>query len=113
MGYIRLNVDLHFRDPNWWWKGMWKLKCPLKYNIVMWCFLVIKFPTWEVLKKIKIVGRGWCPLCKAEEETQAHFSLLCSFIKNLERGILNEWVGFLLEREEDQGCLEELDFQHQ
>jgi hypothetical protein len=30
MGYIQLNIDLHLRDPEWWWKGLWKLSCPLK-----------------------------------------------------------------------------------
>jgi hypothetical protein len=47
----------------------------------MWCLLVKKVPTWEVMKKRQIAGPGWCSLCKVEEESQVHLFLLCPFIK--------------------------------
>ena len=30
MSYIQLNIDLQLRETQWWWKGVWKLKCPIK-----------------------------------------------------------------------------------
>jgi hypothetical protein len=25
-GYVHLNLELLHRNPNWWWKGLWKSK---------------------------------------------------------------------------------------
>jgi hypothetical protein len=25
LGYIQLNIEKHFREPSWWWKGLWKV----------------------------------------------------------------------------------------
>jgi hypothetical protein len=30
MGYTQLNIDLHLRALEWWWKGLWKLSIPIK-----------------------------------------------------------------------------------
>jgi hypothetical protein len=51
LGYIHLNLDLYQREPRWWWKGLWKVRCPLKENIFMWCVLYNKVPTWDNMKK--------------------------------------------------------------
>jgi hypothetical protein len=45
LGYIHLNLDLYQREPIWWWKRLWKVRCPLKENIFMWCVLYNKVPT--------------------------------------------------------------------
>jgi hypothetical protein len=29
-GYTHLSIDLHQREPVWWWKKLWKIKCPTK-----------------------------------------------------------------------------------
>jgi hypothetical protein len=64
VGYIQLNLDLHLRIPEWWWKGLWKINFPLKSKLFLWCLLVKKVPTWEIMKKRQIAGPGWCSLCK-------------------------------------------------
>jgi hypothetical protein len=80
-GYVQLNLDLHLRDPEWWWKGVWKLKYPPKSKIFLWCLLVKKVLTWDIMKKRQIEGPGWCSLCKCEEESQAHLFLFFPFSK--------------------------------
>jgi hypothetical protein len=81
LGYIQLNIDLHLRDLNWWWKWLWKVSFPLKSKILMWCILNKKPPTQEVMEKRSIEVLGWCSLCKSSGETSAHLFLLCPFIK--------------------------------
>jgi hypothetical protein len=48
MGYVHLNLDLHHRESEWWWKGLWKLNFPPKSKLFLWCLLVKKVPTWEI-----------------------------------------------------------------
>jgi hypothetical protein len=81
MGYTQLNIELHLRVPEWWWKGLWKLCCPLKSKIFMWSLIAKKVPTWEVMRKRQVVGPGWCILCKQEEESQVHLFISCPFSK--------------------------------
>jgi hypothetical protein len=50
LGYIQLNIVQHLRDPIWWWKGPWKVHCPLKSRIFMWCLIANKVPTWDKMK---------------------------------------------------------------
>jgi hypothetical protein len=32
-GYVQLSVDLHQRETIWWWKKLWKQRCPAKGKI--------------------------------------------------------------------------------
>ena len=50
LGYIQLNIELHLRDPSWWWKGIWKEKFPLNSSIFMWCMIMDQVPTWDRMK---------------------------------------------------------------
>jgi hypothetical protein len=34
-GYTQLNIDLLQHEPSWWWKGVYKLKFPLKSCIFL------------------------------------------------------------------------------
>jgi hypothetical protein len=79
LGYIALNVDLLQREPCWWWRGLWKLKAPLKTKIFMWSALVNKVPTWDKMRKHQIEGPGWCSLCKGENETIDHILIFFPF----------------------------------
>lgn len=36
--------------PVWWAKPLFKLKCPKKARIFLWCALKGKIPTWEILQ---------------------------------------------------------------
>jgi hypothetical protein len=47
LGYIQLNLELYHRESKWWWKGLWKIMCPLKAKIFMWCALNSKAQTWD------------------------------------------------------------------
>lgn len=44
LGYTMLNVGLMQRDPIWYWKGLWKVKCPLKARMFMWGIINNKAP---------------------------------------------------------------------
>jgi hypothetical protein len=44
LGYISINIDLLQREPTWWWRGFWKVKCSQKAKILMWCVLNKKIP---------------------------------------------------------------------
>jgi hypothetical protein len=50
-GYIALNIDLFQQNPSWWWRGLWKLKCPQKAKIFLWADLNDKIPTWDNLRR--------------------------------------------------------------
>ena len=58
LGYIQLIDDLQNRDPQWWWKGLRKSKCPQKARIFMWCLIENKAPTWDKMAKRLIEGQG-------------------------------------------------------
>jgi hypothetical protein len=42
------------RETTWWWKGVWKLNCPPKSKLFMWCLLVKRVPTWDFLAEKKL-----------------------------------------------------------
>jgi hypothetical protein len=67
--YTQINIDILQQEPSWWWKGIWKIKCPLKSHIFLWCLIKNKVPTWDRMKLRGLEGPGWCPLCKGAEET--------------------------------------------
>eukprot|EP00253_Pinus_taeda_P024814 PITA_24814 len=64
-------------EPEWWAKQIWKLKCPAKARIFLWCLLKKKFPSWDILQSRFMYGPGRCPLCKIEEESINHLFLQC------------------------------------
>lgn len=64
---LRINVER-------WWKPLWKLQCPEKSRMFMWCILRNKVPTWHYLQKNEKEGRRrWCSLCKKDVETVSTF----------------------------------------
>lgn len=48
----------------WWWKVIWKMKCPLKTKIFSWFLLSGKALTWDVLCLRDREGPGRCFLRK-------------------------------------------------
>ena len=48
-GYIQLKLEAQNRPIIWWWKKLWKLKCPAKEKLICWSILENKAPTWDVL----------------------------------------------------------------
>ena len=63
----------------WWWKVLWKLKCPLKTKNKNWFIFSGKALTWEVLIKKGREGPGRCFLCKMECESNFHIGVDCPF----------------------------------
>lgn len=63
----------------WWWKYLWKLRCPGKAKLLFWAILENKAPTWDILQKHFLQGPGICPLCRDAEETIAHLFVQCRF----------------------------------
>jgi len=78
-GYIFLSSDAEPRAQAWWWKSLWKLNCPAKTKLFMWCTLENKVPTWDNLQKRSFQGPGWCVLCKRAQESITHLFLSCSY----------------------------------
>jgi len=78
-GYIVLSSEEVQREQVWWWKSLWKLECPAKSKLFMWCALENKAPTWDILQKRSFQGPGWCVLCKRASESIDHLFLSCSF----------------------------------
>lgn len=78
-GYIKLSTEVDPREEVWWWRPLWKLKCPAKTKLFMWCVLENRVPTWDMLQKINFQGPGWCVLCKREHESITHLFLSCSY----------------------------------
>jgi hypothetical protein len=83
LGYSQLNIDLHQREPSWWWRGLWKIKFPLKARIFMWCLVKNKIPTWDRMKQRNVEGPSWCALCKANDELGVHLFISCPFVKQI------------------------------
>jgi hypothetical protein len=80
-GYIQLNLEQLQREPVWWWKKLWKIKCPTKTRLFMWNALSNKVPTWDILQKRNNHGPGWCYLCKSVGESILHLFLECPLSK--------------------------------
>ena len=78
-GYLCLSAEAGGREDIWWWKILWKLKCPAKTRLFMWCVLENRAPTWDILQRRSFQGPGWCALCKKELETNTHLFIWCSF----------------------------------
>jgi hypothetical protein len=48
-GYVLLSTDPIQQEVKWWWKKLWKQKCPTKGKLLTWSILENKVPTWDVL----------------------------------------------------------------
>jgi len=49
IGYMKLSHMEDQREIEWWWRPLWKLKCPPKIKLFMWCAIEGKVPTWDIL----------------------------------------------------------------
>eukprot|EP00253_Pinus_taeda_P010347 PITA_10347 len=76
-GYAYLMDQKGWAAPEWWSKKLWKLKCPLKSRVFLWCLLKKKVPTWDILQSRFFIGPGRCPLCKVAGETINHLFMSC------------------------------------
>jgi hypothetical protein len=83
LGYVQLIVDLQQRETIWWWKKLWKQRCPTKGKILVWSILENKLLTWDNLQKRQFNGPGWCTLCKEQPETMDHLFIHFSFTKGV------------------------------
>ena len=70
-------------DNIWWWKIVWKLKCPLKAKIFSWFILSSKALTWDVLILKGREGPGRCYLCKQDCESNFHIGVECPFTQSV------------------------------
>eukprot|EP00253_Pinus_taeda_P029650 PITA_29650 len=63
-GYKFIQSRKGWGEPEWWAKQIWKLKCPAKARLFLWCLLKKKIPSWDILQSRFMYGPGRCPLCK-------------------------------------------------
>lgn len=82
-GYAFLCTDLLDRDVKWWWRKVWKLRCPTKAKLLTRTNIANKTPTWEVLQRKNHIGPGWCALCKDAFESITHLFIDCRFVKEV------------------------------
>eukprot|EP00253_Pinus_taeda_P011302 PITA_11302 len=66
-GYIFLMDQKGWPEPEWCSRNLWKLKCPLKSRVFLWCLLKSKIPTWDILQNRFFIGPGRCPLFSLDE----------------------------------------------
>ena len=75
-----MNRDM---DLIWWWKVLWKLKCPLKAKLLSRFLFSGKALTWDVLIMKGREGPSRCYLCNLEVETNLHIGVECSFTRRV------------------------------
>ena len=98
-GYNFLMRRKGWEPPVWWEKPLFKLKCPKKARIFLWCALKRKIPTWEILQARYKQGPSRCSLCREESESITYMFVECSFTRkvwNLTCQLLNinsRWEG--------------------
>ena len=98
-GYILLSSEADLREEVWWWKSLWKLKCPAKSKLFMWCVLENRVPTWDILQKRAFHGLGWCVLWKRDQESASHMFLTFPYTVEVWKectalvGFPCQWVG--------------------
>ena len=62
-GYIKLTYDRVPGIQFWWWRQIWKFKCPSKSKLFLWTALTNTVSTWDNLQKRIFNNPGWCALC--------------------------------------------------
>lgn len=77
--YLFLYARKEPEEYEWWWKRVWKLKCPTKVCLFLWCLLKNKVLTRENLRRF-LAGPSWCPLCKNAEESVDIHVLPCHYL---------------------------------
>ena len=82
-GYVHLIQDRFGGDLSWWWKVLWKVKCPLKSKFFCWFLFSDKALTWDVLVRRGFEGHGRCYLCKLDDESNFHLGVDCPFTKSV------------------------------
>ena len=96
---MQLLLDRVGMDHSWWWKLLWKFKCPLKEKIFCLFLLSNKPLTWDIIVRKGREGTGRCYLCKLNIETNLHLGVECPFTQcvwmNLEDilKLNNLWYG--------------------
>jgi len=81
--YIHLNIDQAQQNRALWWKGVWKLQCPLKSRLFLCCAIKNKLSTWDRMKLRHWEGSDWCSLCREVEEFVTHLLIDSPFVKGL------------------------------
>eukprot|EP00253_Pinus_taeda_P025127 PITA_25127 len=98
-GYNFLMKRKGWDPPGWWAKPLFKLKCPKKARIFLWCALKRKIPTWEILQARFMQGPSRRPLWLVASESITHLFVECSFTrqvwaeKNMLLNINSRWEG--------------------
>jgi hypothetical protein len=92
-------------DEVWWWKKLWKVKCPPKSILFMWIYLNNKVLTWEMLRKRKREGPGICLLCHNSEEKTTHIFLTCTYSHQIWQELEGQLVlSYLWDMDTIVGC---------
>ena len=80
-GYMHLKLDMNEMEYSWWWKVLWKFKCPLMSKIFCWFLFSDKALTWDVIVRKGKEGPGRCYLCKMDAESNFHLGVGCPLLR--------------------------------
>ena len=100
--YLQLIVDKNEVEISWWWKMLWKFKCPLKSKMFCRFLFSGKALTWDVLCRKGREGPGRCYLCKMDVESNFHIGVGFPFTRRVsyeiesKLKINNLWHGSLV-----------------
>ena len=95
-------LDRNEVEFSWWWKVLWKFRCPLKEKLFCRFLLSDKALTWDVICRKGREGPGRCYLCKMDSESNFHLGVECVFSKSVwfelesKLKIKNLWSGNLI-----------------
>lgn len=64
-----------------WQRKFWKMNAPSKEKLHLWLVLNTKALTWDVFQKRYFEGPSMRPLCKCNNETNAHLLFSCGYTK--------------------------------
>ena len=65
------------------WKGIWKVKVPLKVSFFVWTASLGKILTLDNLRKRGLIVVDWCCMCKRSGESINHLFLNCEVARAL------------------------------
>jgi hypothetical protein len=65
------------------WKGIWKVKVPLRVSFFVWTASLGKILTLDNLRKRGLIVVNWCCMCKRSGESINHLLLHCEVARTL------------------------------
>lgn len=76
-------MDPSQQYEKWWWRKIWKQKCPAKGKNLVWTILENKIPIGDIIQKREFHGSSGCSLCRNQGDTTDHIFVRCPFTSSV------------------------------